>query len=266
MNIVQSSLQCVSPPRAEGPEQVDGQWTFQCLGLKFKGTAQLGNSPPPIKPSLALPASRSPIGMGWRMGWVQVNVQEWYWALYRKSSGEPATLQSWPTYTALDNGDRSGNDLFYQVRSPFYQALSERQPTVVIEFIDLPMAQFKPKLSMQGADALLSDIGVRLSFVCALVVRDPDDALYVLQWIPWYVQWSCEFAPGLNGVGYRKLAAATRAGVGTVQTGVPRVLTQGLANARGPTAIVLADATPTSTLLMKKPDIDAKLRQLRNLG
>ena len=153
MNIVQSSLTAPSPPRTEGPEFVQGEWTFQCLGL--------------------------------------------------------------------------------QIRTPYYQELSANQPSGSIEFTDLPIARFKPRQPMSGADALLSDIGVRQSFVCALVARAPDDALYVLQWIPWYVQWSCEFAPGPAGLVPRKIAARTRAGIGPVQTGVPPILAQVLAGAPG---------------------------------
>jgi hypothetical protein len=113
---------------------------------------------------------------------------------------------------------------------------------------------------------LLSDIGVRLSFVCALVARAPDDALYVLQWIPWYVQWSCEFAPGLDGRGFRKIAAGTKAGTGAVQTGVPPILAQALAGARGSTANALANASPIPTVLSRRMDVDAKLKFLRARG
>ena len=94
-------------------------------------------------------------------------MQEWSWALYRQTSGGAATLCNSPNYAALDNGDRYGNDLFYLVRAPFYQELSGTRSSGLIEFVDLPTARFKPMLSMQGGVALLSDIGVRLSFVCA---------------------------------------------------------------------------------------------------
>lgn len=266
MNIVQSSLTAPSPPRAEGPEFVQGEWTFQCLGLQLNGTAQLGNTPAPMKSNPALPASKSPIGMGWRIGWVQVNVQEWSWALYRQTSGESATLLNWPNYTALDNGDRNSHDLFYLIRTPYYQELSANQSSGSIEFTDLPIARFKPRQPMSGGDALLSDIGVRQSFVCALVARAPDDALYVLQWIPWYVQWSCEFAPGPAGLVPRKIAARTRAGIGPVQTGVPPILAQVLASARGSTANVLANASPIPILLSRRMDVETKLRFLRARG
>lgn len=269
MNIIQSSLTAPSPPRAEGPERPEiyqRDWTFQCLGLKLQGTAQLGNTPAPMKSNPALPASKSPIGMGWRIGWVQVNVQEWSWALYRQTSGESATLLNWPIYTALDNGDRDSHDLFYRVVEPYYQELNANRPSGSIEFTDLPIARFKPGLPMSGGDALLSDIGVRQSFVCALVARAPDDALYVLQWIPWYVQWSCEFAPGLDGRGFRKIAAGTKAGTGPVQTGVPPILAQVLAGARGSTANVLANASPIPTVLSRRMDVEAKLRFLRARG
>jgi hypothetical protein len=204
--------------------------------------------------------------MGWRIGWIQVNVQEWSWALYRQSSGA-ATLRTWPNYSALDNGDLYGHDLFYLIRSPYYQELSASKPLGSIEFKDLPTAPFAPTLSMPGGIALLSDIGLRLNFVCALAARAPDDAVHILQWIPWYVQWGCEFTRGDGSLVPHKIAAATKAGVGQVQlTGAPPVLVRAIANANGPTAIVLANADPLQTVLGTKAEADARLRQLRAQG
>lgn len=262
MQIIQSTLTVDSRPRAAGPEIYQGDWTFQCLDLKLLGTAQLGDSASPVKPSPTLPPSKSPVGMGWRIGWVQVNAQEWYWALYRDASGQSATLQTWPTYSALDNEDRDGNDLFYKVATGFYQQLGENQRSGSIGFVDMPLARFKPKISVQGGDALLSSIGVRLSFVCALAARDPDDALYVLKWVPWFVQWSCDFASGPRGLVANPLAAGTKAGVGQVQTGVPAILAQALANARGSTAQVQANDNPRSTILSGQ-EIENQLTRLR---
>lgn len=265
MHVVQSSLSVASQPRAEGPELVGGDWTFQCLGLKLNGAVRLGDKPAPDPATIALPASKSPVGMGWRMGWVQVNVQEWYWALYRKPDGQSATLLRWPTYTALDNQDRDGRDIFYAIKAPFYRQLEGSDPSGSIEFVDMPIAKFKPKLAMAGGEAPLSHIGVRLSFVCALAARGPDDALYVLKWVPWFVQWSCDFVAGRGTQVAKKQTMGTKALAGAEQSGIPTVLKQALGSATGSTANVLANAAPTTTVLAG-PAIEQELRRLRAKG
>ena len=121
MEISESHVKVASSPRAAEPVSGSNSCVFQCLGLKLEGSAKLSNSPSPAKAQPVLPASKYPIGMGWRRGWIQVNVQERCWALYRAGGRDEATLLEWPNYTAMDRADDIGSsDVFCDVRAPSY--------------------------------------------------------------------------------------------------------------------------------------------------
>lgn len=263
MEISASDMQVQSPPRAEEPEYRNDKWVFQCLGLKIAGGARLGNAPP-RKLQPVVRAATYPVGAGWRVGWVQVNVQERRWALFGGPGQGQTVLQEWPGYTVLDTADDAGRDLFCSLQRPFYAPLTETSPGRV-EFVDLPINEFPARLDAGAGGGALSAIGLRLSFVCGLAVRAPDDALYVLQWVPWYVEWSYDFAGGPAGPVARRLPAGTNAAAGGAQTGCPEVLRAALAGPRGGSANIAAGALPTSTVL-NGPQVASRLQSLRNRG
>jgi hypothetical protein len=264
MDISAFDVKLASPPQASAPEFRPDTCVFQCLGLRLVGSAKLGNSPSPRKLQPVLPPEKYPIGMGWRIGLVQVNVQEWCWALYRAGGRDEAVLQEWPTYTMLDTAGDSGRDIFCSIQKPLYQELSDSIPGYV-EFVDIPINEFQLKLGAAAGNGTLCAIGLRLSLVCALAARAPDDALYVLQWVPWYVQWSYDFVAGTPRPTATKLPMGTKAAAGPVQVGCPQVLAQALADFRGRSANVVASAPPRSSIL-RGALIQSRLQALRARG
>lgn len=262
MDISAFDVQIQSSPRPEEPELRSDRCVFQCLGLKLGGSARLGTATQ-LRLQPVLPAARDPLGVGWRIGWVQVNVQEWRWALYRGTGHDDAVLLEWPGYTVLDTADDAGRDIFCSLERPFYQKLSDSTPGNV-EFVDLPVSEV-PLKPGGGAAGLLSAIGLRLSFVCALAARAPDDALFVLSSVPWYVQWSYDFAEGGSRPVPKRLGPGTKAAVGPVQPGCPDVLTRALTSPRGGSANVAAAAPPKVTAL-KASQVQFQLQMLRSRG
>ena len=234
MPISSFNFAVTSQPRAEGPELVTGSWTFQCLGLGLQGSVLLGETAPAHGVTLAKEASRSPVGMGWRAGWIQVSVQDWYWALYRSPGGKAAWTLTWPGYEAIDNADREATDIFFKLGPPFYQLLGKSNPLAALTFWDYPIAAFEPAfVDPGGGRCALESIGVRLSFVCALAARDPEDAVHVMKWVPWYVQWMCDFRPGAAGLEPRPVAGKTTALCGKERPGAPDILKRALAASWG---------------------------------
>lgn len=268
MQVSNFNLSIEGQPRAEGPELLTDGWTFQCLSFILKGSVLLGETPPTHKVTLVKEPSRSPVGMGWRAGWIQVNVQEWYWALYRSPGGKEAWLKTWPGYEAIDNADKDATDIFYSLKAPFYQQLSKSSPLAGLEFKDLPSAAFEATLKNPGGgQSVLASIGVRLSFVCALAARDPDDAVYVLQWVPWYVQWLCDFKLGAAELEPRPVREKTKAHCGKERHGAPEILIRAIANSWGQkTAIYHVTYDKPALRQLAGPQIEAELGRLRRLA
>jgi hypothetical protein len=263
VDIAAFGVQILSSPRAEEPELRSDRCVFQCLGLKLAGSARLGASAQlGLRP--ILPAARNPIGVGWRIGWVQVNVQEWRWALFSGAGRDEAVLQEWPGTSILDTADDAGRDIFCSLERPFYQVLTDSMPGAV-EFVDMPISEFPLRLGGGAGNGLLSAIGLRLSFVCALAARAPDDALFVLSWVPWYVQWSYDFAEGAPRPVAKRLPLGTKAGIGPVQSGCPDVLTRALTAPGGASANVAAAAPPNTTFL-RSSQVPFRLQALRTRG
>jgi len=268
MQVSNFNLVLKSQPRAEGPELIKGGWTFQCLGLELGGSVLLGETPPPHTLTLAKEASRSPVGMGWRAGWIQVSVQEWYWALYRSPGGKAAWKLTGPGYEAVDNADREATDIFFKLDAPFYQLLGKSSPIANLVFWDYPIAAFEPIfVDPAGGRSTLESIGVRLSFVCALAARDPDDAVYVMKWVPWYVQWLCDFKPGAAELVPRPVAGKTKAVCGKERFGVPDILRRTLASSWGSKNANYHATFDTPALReLRGSQIDAELARLRALA
>jgi hypothetical protein len=264
MEVSSSTVKVVSQPRAETPEIQSDVCVFQCLGLKLQGSAAIGSSASALKPKPVLPPQKYPVGMGWRIGWVQVNTQEWRWALYRTAGSEDAILQESPSYGVLDTEDDAGRDIFTRLDNPAYQVLSSPAPGNV-EFIDFPVDKFLVKLGAAEGNRILSAIGIRLSFVCALAARAPDDALYVLQWVPWYVQWSYDFLAAPSGLTPTRLPVGCKAQAGPVRSGCPQVLSDAIQGPRGRSANVMTRLPPRSTRL-SGPQLQARLQVLRARG
>jgi hypothetical protein len=264
MEVAAGHVAILSQPRAEEPEIVAGLWTFQSLGLKFRATASLGDSSKLGKATPALPASKFPVGSSWRIGWVQVCVQEWSWSLYQAARRDEATLLESVPYTALDTATTDGRDIFSGLDAPSYSKLVGTQAATV-DYVDLPDCQFQTALGAGVDRQPLSAVGIRLSFACALAARAPDDALYVLQWVPWFVQWSYDFADGPTGQNATRRPLGTKAAAGPIQSGIPPLLVQTLPGASGPSANVLADRPKKSTVL-KGPQLKSRLASLRARG
>jgi hypothetical protein len=268
MQVSNFNLSVIGQPRAEGPELLERDWTFQCLGFRLAGSVLLGETAPPHKVTRAKEPSRSPIHMGWRAGWIQVSVQEWYWALYRSPGGKEAWLQTWPGYEAIDNADREATDIYYNLKWPFYQELSKSSPLALLKFVDLPIAAFPPTIADPGGgQSVLANIGVRLSFVCALAARDPDDAVYVTQWVPWYVQWMCDFKLGAAELEPRPVRDKTKALCGKARHGAPEILIRAIAASWGQkSANYHATFDKPALRRLAGPQIEAELGRLRRLA
>ena len=134
-----------------------------------------------------------------------------------------------------------------------------------VEFVDMPISEFPLRLGGGAGNGPLSAIGLRLSFVCALAARAPDDALYVLAWVPWYVQWSYDFTEGVPRPVPRRLALGTKAGAGPVQSGCPEILTRALTAPAGGSANAAAGTLPNTTFL-KSSQVQFRLQTLRARG
>lgn len=268
MQVSNFNLSVKGEPRAEGPELLKGGWTFQCLGFKLEGSVLLGETAPPHKVTLAKEPSRSPVGMGWRAGWIQVSVQEWYWALYRSPGGKEAWLMTWPGYEAIDNADREATDIFYKLDAPFYQQLSKARPLAGLGFVDLPIAAFAPTFADPGGgQSVLASIGVRLSFVCALAARDPEDAVYVTQWVPWYVQWMCDFKRGAAELEPKPAMDKTKGRCGKARHGAPEILIRAIAASWGQkNANNHATFDKPVARQLRDAQIEAELARLRRLA
>jgi hypothetical protein len=262
MDIAKSSLVINGAPRPNAPEMIGNRWVFQSLGFELQGSTTIVDKGDKAIAKPVVPARANPAGVGWRIGWIQVSKQDWSWALYRSTTGNDATLLEWPGYTAMDRKDRANpGDLFTTLADGSYQILEGSRPGQIV-FKDKPHDDYAPNLAGATGNHVLSAVGLRLSFVCALAARAPDDALYVLQWVPWYVQWSYDVVQGKTPTAL----TGCRAAAGPVSPGpTPRILIDALAGANGPSANELAQRAPQSVSL-KGPMIDVQLRRLRARG
>lgn len=253
----------VTDPRRRGSAPAPGTklMTFEAADLKITGKISTGGGTGPRALQPVLPASLSPIGMGWRAGWVQVNVQERCWALYRSSDRAEAVLRQWPSYTRLDVRGTDTRDPFCSMDRPYYAALP-KAGEIELVFGDRPYQQLEPKLGAADGGGVLSAAGIRWSFVCGLAVRAPDDALFVPCHVPWFVEWSYDFDPTPTGPSPRRRGTNTPAAAGPVRPGAPPVLVGALKAPAGRSANDVASSTPTSKVL-KGDEITRTLTRLR---
>src|SRR5437762_8300848 len=107
--IVGCRLEPKSPPKAPRPEYYEGDMTFQSLGFRISGTVELGAAPgpTPLREFFLPRMLTSPVGLGWRAGWIQLCCQEEVWGLYRgEAPGDGAMLARWPAGESIDTEAR----------------------------------------------------------------------------------------------------------------------------------------------------------------
>jgi len=215
-------------PNAVRPDLLrDGTVKFWCEDLKVKGVVGLGEGAPHPDSSrfTVLPRTlTSPVGMGWRAGWVQLCAQEEVWAIYRGETPADGTIRAtWPTYEALDTASSDNSEVLVSFKEPFYQTLSQEKPTANIEFMDIPIQEFESTM-MNTVTKKTNTIAVavaRFSFILALAARDPEDNLHLLQWVPWWVRWESTFKLTGGLLTEQPVDRRTQGGNGNPGYGIP---------------------------------------------
>jgi hypothetical protein len=247
LSIAQCLLVPVGTPVACPPEVKAGIVTFQCLKLLVRGSVELGTPPAgaaPVRETLFPRPHSYPIGLGWRVGWIQLCCQEEVWGLYRgKTPTDGTMLAKWPPGEALDMQSTDTRDLFVKMSGQFYKYLTPDSRSAVIEMQDFPIQQFHASLLNKATmkDNELAVAVVRLSFILALAVRDPDDHLHVLRSINWWVRCETTFKPGADGVLVATtVPSKTGAGLTNPHDGGPPKLMSAIAGAAHASANTLA--------------------------
>jgi hypothetical protein len=188
-----------SAPTAVKPDILrEGIVRFFCNDFLVKGVVGTGaGTHPDANRFVVIPRTgTSPIGMGWRAGWVQLCCQEEVWAIYRGENPGDGTIRAkWAGYEAIDTESRDNSEVMVAFRAPLYQTMNSDKPTANLEFMDVPVHEFQTTL-MNSVTKKVNTIAVavaRFSFILALAARDPEDNLYLLQWIPWWLRWESTF-------------------------------------------------------------------------
>jgi len=221
-------------PNAVRPDILrDGTVRFFCEDLRIKGVVGIGEgTSPDAGRFVVIPRTlTSPVGMGWRAGWVQLCCQEEVWAIYRGENPGDGTIRAkWPSYEALDTESRDNSEVLVAFRAPLYQTMNSDKPTANLEFTDVPIQEFQSTM-MNSVTKKLNTIAVavaRFSFILVLAARDPEDNLYLLQWVPWWVRWESTFqltgnAPSKTLTDSR-VDRRTQGGTGNPSYGIPAKL------------------------------------------
>jgi hypothetical protein len=229
LSIARGRLAVAGVPDAVRPDIRNGIVKFWCDNFKATGEVALAEGPPDadIARTPRIPrAASSPVGMGWRAGWVQLCCQEEVWAIYRGANPSDGTIRArWPSYEALDTFSSDSSDVFVTFRAPFYKELSAASPLASIEFVDIPIHEFETTL-MNNVTRKINTIAVsvaRFSFILALAVKDPEDHLHVVKWLPWWARWESTYQLGgaANVLTDTPVRSRTQGGTGNPQFGVP---------------------------------------------
>lgn len=221
-------------PDAVRPEILrDGTVKYWCESLKVKGVVGIGEGAHPDADRFAvIPRTLThPLGIGWRAGWVQLCCQEEVWAIYRGETPGDGTIRAkWPSWEALDTASRDNSEVLVSFDAPFYQRLNADKPTANLEFMDIPIQTFATTM-MNSVTKKTNTIAVavaRFSFILALAARDPEDNLYLLQWVPWWTRWESTFkttGTGLNKtLTEQRVDRRTQGGTGNPSYGIPQKL------------------------------------------
>jgi hypothetical protein len=226
-------LEPAAPPSASRPFIHDGKMLFQGENFLVKGTLQMG--PPPASAGLReflLPRLlSSPIGMGWRAGWIQLCCQEEVWGLYRGATPTDGTLMArWPSSESFDTESQDNREFFVKYNGKFYKELSSGSPTALLEFKDAPQHYFPPSLmnSITLKPNVLAVAVVRMSFILALAARDPEDHLHVLKSMFWWLRWESTFKGPAAALQETRVDSRTEAGQSNPEDAAPPKLMQAL--------------------------------------
>lgn len=224
-------LTVANAPTAVRPDILrEGIVKFFCNDFLVKGVVGTGEGThPDAGRFVVIPRTlTSPIGMGWRAGWVQLCCQEEVWAIYRGETPGDGTIRAkWAPYEALDTESRDNSEVLVAFRAPLYQTMNSDKPTANLEFMDVPVHEFETT-KMNSVTRKMNTIAVavaRFSFILVLAARDPEDNLYLLQWVPWWLRWESTFK--LTGDGLNKtlkedrVDRRTQGGTGNPSYGIP---------------------------------------------
>jgi hypothetical protein len=247
--ITRCRLEPASPPTIPHPAYDKGDMLFEGHGLLVKGTVELGAptpGPSAIREFFVPRVLSSPIGMGWRAGWIQLCCQEEIWGLYRGAMPtDGAMLARWPSGDSFDTESRDNRELFVKFDGAFYKEMSAGSPIAHLEFVDKPQQYFKPSLtnSLTRKPNVLAVAFVRLSFILALAARDPEDNLHVLKHMYWWLRWESTFKGPAQALIETRVELHSEAGQSNPEDGAPPKLAQALKAGSHASSNVLAQTS-----------------------
>jgi hypothetical protein len=227
-------MSVANAPDAVRPEILrDGTVKYWCEALKIKGVVGIGEGThPDADRFVVIPRTLThPLRIGWRAGWVQLCCQEEVWAIYRGETPGDGTIRAkWPSYEAIDTASPDNSEVLVSFKEPLYQGMNSDRPTANLEFMDVPIQTFETTMTntVTRKTNTLAVAVARFSFILVLAARDPEDNLYLLKWVPWWVRWESTFK--LTGTDLNKTLTEqrvdrrTQGGTGNPQYGIPQKL------------------------------------------
>lgn len=232
------------PPTAPRPFYHEGHLLFQCEDFLVAGSATLGAEGQAAVTATRFPrTTRSAIGAGWRVAWIQLCHQEKVRGLYKgETARDGALLAEWPESVSFDTQSQDNSALWVSTDRGFYSELTASAPTATLEFRDAPQHYFKPSLNniTTGEPNVLAFAVVKLSFILALAAKDPEDTLYVLKHMTWGVQWESTFRGPADRLDDTAVPRRTRAVEGNPLDAAPPKLVKALGNPSRASSNVLA--------------------------